>query len=173
MGGRPSKPIELLAHENKTHLTKEEIEHRKQAEQSLYTGETFLETEQVKKNEIAHEEFLRLQKLYSNITYIDALDQGIINRYCLEIATLERLQNLFDMMESKVGEAEPQDLSDLYKSINGILGKINKSKELLLKYEDRLFLHPTARIKAIPKKPEKEEKTSGVGAFMQKKGLIG
>jgi hypothetical protein len=42
---------------------------------------------------------------------------------------------------------------------------ITKSKELLLKYEDRLFLNPASRIRSIPKKPPEEEKQSRFAAF--------
>ena len=43
---------------------------------------------------------------------------------------------------------------------------IHKGVELLLKYEDRLFLNPAARIRAVPKTPPKEEKPAGIAAFM-------
>lgn len=169
MAGRPSKPTEIIEAEGKTHLTKAEIEHRKQAEKSLYTGENFTESKQVKQNKIAHTEFLRLRRLYNKITYVDALDQQIVNRYCLEISNQEKLQQILEKMELKIDDCEQletKDIIQLYKSINGVLSNINKSKSLLLQYEDRLFLNPTSRIKSVPKKPEKPEKKSRLKSFM-------
>jgi hypothetical protein len=46
---------------------------------------------------------------------------------------------------------------------------MQKSKELLLKYEDRLFLSPAGRIKSIPKTPQKKEKPSGIAAYRAKR----
>ena len=167
MGGRPSKPVDMLLLEGKSHRTKAELELRKEAEKALYTGECFLETQQVKENQIAHKEFLRLKRLYGKITYIDALDQQIINRYCLEIANQVRLSVLLDKLENKLDDdkLETNDLVNLSKSISSILSNVAKSKELLLKYEDRLFLNPATRVKSIPKTPEKKAKPSGIAAF--------
>lgn len=172
MAGRPSKPTELILYEGKSHRTKAEIGQRKQAEQSLYTGESFKESKAVKDNKTAHSEFIRLKRLYSKITYIDALDQQVINRYCLEISNQERLTSLLEKMESRIDEddgIDTKDLIQLYKSISGVLTNIAKSKEMLLKYEDRLFLNPATRVRSIPKTPEKPKEQSGMAKFMSKR----
>lgn len=170
MAGRPSKPVDLiLAEGNKDRRTKAELEFRKQAEKNLYTGENFVESKQVKADTTAHKEFLRLKRLYSKVAYVDALDQQIINRYCLEITNQYKLQELLDKMESNIDDCEnleTKDIIQLYKSINSVLSNINKSKDLLLKYEDRLFLNPTSRIKSVPKKPPQPEKKSKLQSFM-------
>jgi len=170
MAGRPSKPTELLLFEGKSHRTKKELENRKKVEQTLYTGETFKEQKQVKDNAIAHAEFLRLKRLYHKISYIDALDQQIINRYCLEISNQIRYQKLLDKLEIKLDDEniETSDLVQISKSISGVMGAIGKSNELLLKYEDRLFLNPSGRIKSVPKKVKEEKKQTGIEAFRQK-----
>lgn len=171
--GRPSKPVDLILLEgNKDRRTKAELEYRKKAEEALYTGENFKEEKFVKENPIAHKEFLRLRRLYSKISFVDALDQQMINRYCLEVANLSNLQKLYEKLESKIDDCEQletKDIVQLYKSITGVLSNMHKSKELLLKYEDRLFLNPTSRIRSIPKKPPEEEKPSGMAAFMNKR----
>lgn len=151
------------------HRTRAEKEFRKEMETFLYTGETFTESKQVRENKIAHKEFLRLKRLYSKIVFIDGLDEQIINRYCLEVANQVQLQMLLDKMEARIDECEPDNLVQLYKSISGVLSNINKSKGLLLKYEDRLFLNPAGRIKAIPKTPPKEGPKSGMAAFLAKR----
>jgi len=156
--------------ENKSHRTKAEIKYRKQAEQALYTGEHFKELPQVKNNKIAHAEFLRLKRLYEKISYVDALDQQIINRYCLEVANTYAIQQLLDKLENDLEEAEEfNDRLKLYEAINKTMSAGDKSKALLLKYEDRLFLNPTTRIKSIPKTPEKKEEKSGMAAYREKR----
>ena len=170
---RPSKPAALIEAEGNTnHRTKAELEYRKNAEKALYTGEKFKEINQVKNNPIAHKEFLRLKRLYSKVSFMDALDQQIINRYCLEVANVQKLQDLAEKMEKKIDDCEELDagkLVQLYKSISGIHAQIQSCKNLLLKYEDRLFLNPMGRIKSIPKKPPKDEKKGGINTFMAKR----
>lgn len=175
MAGRPSKPVELLIFEGKSHRTKAELKHRLAAENMLKTKENYKESAEVKANLIAHKEFLRLKKLYNKIEYVDALDQQIINRYCLEIANMQRLSALLDKMESQIDVLEeyvdfkPKELVDLYRAIAGILSKIESSKKLLLAYEDRLYLNPAARLRSIPKESPKKESPGGIQAYRQKR----
>jgi len=163
--GRPSKPIDLIMLEgNKLHLTKAEIERRRLAESTLATGEDFAETPPVKANATAHAEFTRLKRLFTGIKYVDALDQQIINRYCLETANQYTLQDRIARIGNELDNCK--DFSDrlkIYELISTIQSQMNKSKELLFKYEDRLMLSPTARIRALPKKvEEKKEELSGI-----------
>lgn len=171
MSGRPSKPTELIVIEGKTHLTKSEIEYRKQNEKALYTGENFNEIDIVKSNKIAHKEFLRLKRLYGKISFVDGLDEQIINRYCIEIATLQQAEKtLNELYELQEDTEELEKKIEIINLINKTITSINKSKELLLKYEDRLFLNPATRIKSVPKKPEKEDKKpTGIAAVMNKR----
>ena len=171
---RPSKPVQLLLNEARGHRTKAELIHRAEAEQALYTGVVFREHKQVRENEIAHKEFLRLRKLYKHITYVDGLDEQIINRYCLEVAAAHQLQENLARLHGDIDAAEDiEQRLTLYDAVNKTIAAMNKSKELLLKYEDRLFLNPTARIKAIPKQPPKEEEKSGMAAFISKRAGAG
>ena len=169
MAGRPSKPTDMILLEGKSHRTKAELNHRKSAEQALYTGENFRESVQVKNNPIAHKEFSRLKKLYAKIAYIDALDQQVINRYCLEIANQIRLADLAEKLELKIDEINDNmrtsNIVALFKAISGVEYEIRKSKEFLLKFEDRLFLNPASRIRSVPKTPEKQAPESGIAAY--------
>jgi|GEM_PF-3240715 len=165
--GRP-KLVDMTA----GHRTKAEKRIRKEAEQALYTGEKFHESEQVKKNAIAHKEYLRLKRLYDKIPYVDALDHQSVNRYCIEVSNQIRLTGLSEKMESKLDDCEDLDageLVQLYKSIAGVISDIRKSAEMLIKLEDRLLLNPASRIKAIPKTPEKKSEASGIAAFRAKR----
>ena len=170
---RPSKPTELIVLEGRGHRTKAELEHRKKAEKSLYTGQTFRASEEVRQNEVAHREFKRLKSLYSKIQYVDGLDEQIINRYCLELANLNNINERIEKLDNELDTVDDsKERIKIYELMARLDSATLKSKELLLKYEDRLFLNPTSRMKAIPKTPPKEEKKEGMSAFLAKKGLM-
>jgi hypothetical protein len=146
MAGRPSKPVQLIKLEgNKDRRTKAELEFREKAEKALYTGTTFKESPAVKADPVAHREFLRLKKLYKKIQFVDGLDEQMINRYCLLVSQEQKLMESDDFLA------------------------LHKTREMILKLEDRLFLNPVSRIKAIPKKPPEEEKESPMAKFLQRR----
>ena len=164
MSGRPSKPTALIL----GHRTNAEKNVRKNAEKALYTGITFKEQPQVKSNDIAHAEFMRLRSLYNKINYVDALDQQIINRYCLEVANLHILQDELSIQGNDLSSCEELgDRMKMYDVIYKTRSSMDKSKALLLKYEDRLFLNPAGRLRAIPKSPVKEADESGFDEFLK------
>jgi phage terminase small subunit len=158
MAGRGSKPVQLIKLEGKSHRTKKELDHREKAEKSLYTGTSFKESPAVKSDPIAHKEFLRLKKLYKKIQYVDGLDEGIINRLCELVSRKHSIQLMIESAENNIEKLE------LFKEIRKVEADIRKD-------EDRLFLNPTARVKAIPKTPEEENKKSKMSSFLQKRGV--
>lgn len=161
MAGRPSKPTQLIKLEGKSHRTKKELEHREKAEKSLYTGINFKESPAVKSDPVAHKEFLRLKKLYKNIQYIDGLDEQIINRYCMLVSQENSIQEMINSVKYS------NEKIDLFK-------EVNKTRDMILKLEDRLFLNPTARVKAIPKNPPDEGKNkSPMSEFLKRRGNNG
>lgn len=157
---RPSKPVDLILQEgNKVHLTKAEIDHRRKMEKALSSGDSRItETAQVKADEVAHSEFMRLKRLFKDNNYVEALDSQIINRYCLEISEQHQLQNQLDQLHTDLTRVdEPGDRIKLHDLIHKTTMSIYKSTDLLLKMEDRLFLNPSTRIKAVPKTPPQNE----------------
>jgi len=149
MAGRPSKPVQLIKLEGKSHRTKAELEYREKAEKALYTGTTFKESPAVKADPIAHKEFQRLKRLYKKIQFVDGLDEQMINRYCLLISQEQKLMQTDDFQA------------------------LHKTREMILKLEDRLFLNPVSRIKAIPKQPPEEKKESPMAQFLKRRGAHG
>jgi phage terminase small subunit len=140
------------------HRSKAEKEQRQESEQAVYTGKKFKEHKRVKENQIAHAEFLRLKRLYQSIQYVDALDEQLINRYCLELAQVEPLEKLVEKMEDSIDKCEnPGQMVKIYQSIAGTLKALASKKAMLLTMEDRLYLNPTARMRSIPKSPPKEK----------------
>ena len=57
------KSADIIRMEGKSHRTKKELRQREQAEKALLTGIPLKERQEVKDNEIAHKEFLRLKWL--------------------------------------------------------------------------------------------------------------
>jgi phage terminase small subunit len=163
--GQP-KPLSLV----QGHRTIAEKQVRAKAEKSLYTGEQFFEVASVKADPLAHKEFVRLKRLYSKIAFIDALDQQLINRYCLELSNLEKLQKNLIELQYIADETDQMDVKiAILDRITRISQIMMKSKELILKYEDRLFLNPASRVKSVPKTPEKAAELSGIDAFLAKR----
>ena len=78
-----SKSADIIRMEGKSHRTKKELRQREQAEKALLTGIPLKERQEVKDNEIAHKEFLRLKKLLEKINKFDDMYE------VLEVRTLE------------------------------------------------------------------------------------
>lgn len=158
MAGRKGQPVELLLLKGAKHLTKEEIERRKQAEESLKSGVTkFHPSDQVLLNPIAKETFIKLLVLYQDIDYVEGLDEAIINRYCLMTAEAERVQKLLIGMEEAIDECEtPAQKVNLYKAIASAEITVGRIRDRLLQMEDRLLLNPTSRVRNVPKKQKEK-----------------
>lgn len=165
--GRPAKPIEIVMVDGKKHLTKEEIELRRKAQEKLRNKVTaFRASERVKNNPEAFAMFKKLKKLYKDAVYVDGADEQIINRYCLLTAEIDSMEALLDRMDAAVDKCEePKQMVEMYKSITGMTGNIKSAREMLLKMEDRMLLNPTARIKNVPKKIKDDKPESKFNRF--------
>lgn len=173
MAGRSSKTTDQIKDEKKSHRTKAELEYREAAEQAVFTGFKFKERDKVKNNPVAHKEFIRLKKLYKQIQYIDALDEVIINRYCLTLAEIEPLEQLLEKMQEDVDECEkPSERIALYKTIAGTLMSVNRMKTLVTAWEDRMLLTPAGRMRAIPKTPQRKQPQSPLNAIEEQTGAV-
>ena len=157
---RPSKPVGLILTEGKTHLTKSQISVRMSKENELKSNQTYNPNEKVSSIPAALKMFERLQQLYDNIDYIDGLDENIINRYCLLTVETDSMEKMLLRMEDDIDKCEDSERRVIiYKTISGITGNLNRSREMLLKIEDRLFMNPASRAKNVPKKQEKPPET--------------
>ncbi len=159
MPGRPAKNIDWhIANGNRRHLTNDEIESRSEHEASIRSGvRNFKASEQVMKNMVALNQFKKLKRLFRCIKCIEGMDENIINRYCLLFAEAEALEKLLLTMNDDVDNCEDfNDRLSLYKAISGTQAGLNKSRDMLLKIEDRLLLNPTSRIKNVPPMPKKQ-----------------
>lgn len=194
MPGRNAKPVGLhLAQGNPSHLTKAEIEARKNSEVKL--GEKELDKLKlpafVRKDKIAAKLWRELIKEYKSaaeqgVELLTSSDVGALALYCKTFSEYERLLEAYQRID-KIAE----DTDSLYQyileqdeyamkamsqiaqlaSIDGILKietAINKKIDMLLKLQDRLFLNPLAKVKNVAKKPEPKQE-SAMAKFLNRR----
>ena len=139
---RNAKPIELIVLEGKTHLTKEQIEHRKKSE--IRFGTPWLVCPDfIKDDPVAMERWGELLELYHGVSFISSSDSGIVARYCKTHSDYLRLLG-------KQAECEDPTVYLKYAAV------IKQTADQLQKMEDRLFLSPLSKVKNIPKKEEEK-----------------
>jgi len=189
---RPSKPTELILLEGKSHRTKAELELRASGEQALITGVTMQAWPEVKKNRRAAIEFKRVCDLLCVIKKNDALNESVINRYCLlraECVEFEEKRETFyrgiKQMEKEYKEQVPETdpetgktvyalpPSQYYKLLRNMQGdvvaldkQIMQKRTMMLSIEKENLMTIAASMRSIPKTPEKEEKKSGIAAYL-------
>ena len=173
----PIKPYAVLTAEKKSHRTKKELKLRQDGEKSLATGTKLKEKSEVKKNPIAHKEFLRLQKLLVEIEKNDAIYEIIINRYCIiyaECFDLEaRRDEVYDLIHElrntfyeTADELEPLDKAMLLNEFTKSMAKLSTTminldrqvqtkRRMLLDIEKESIMTIAAALRSIPKKVEK------------------
>lgn len=189
--GRSAKPVELLMLEGKKHLTKEEIEERRNSE--IKFGDRKIKCPNyVKNDDIAYEKWKEINKLFKGFDFISAGDSDLIAKYCTTFSEYMTLRNCHQRISEihydcedldKAIEAElknedgtsekvfsykvKKQLRDMI-SVNAILQietAINKKVDMLMKMEDRMFLNPISKIKNIPKKQKEEAPSEKWGKF--------
>jgi phage terminase small subunit len=190
--GRNAQPIDILTAKGKKHLTKEEIELRKESELKL-GGDKITCPMYVVSDTIAYKKWRDLiadyNKAKKNGTeIIKSSDAGILAMYCKTFSEYQMLLKSYQRvseihydckeLDDYIDEVDEFDknlfaykvkkqLRDLF-SIGGILTietAINKKMDMLIKMEDRLFLNPLAKVKNIPKKESKGESDPNADMF--------
>lgn len=170
MAGRPSKPLHLV----KKHLTKKEIDIRKQAESSLITGIPLKEKIEVQQNEIAHQEFLRLQELLMRIDKNDDLYGDSINRHCVLVAEIHELNLTKEKMTKKLDnlqntlletEDEAKVLAVLQKQILEMDKCIMSRRKLIHDISKENILTIASALRSVPKQPDKKEEDDPMERF--------
>ena len=164
----PTKPVNIIEMEGKSHRTKKEIRQRKQAEESLLTGKKIKESEEVKNNEVAHKEFLRVKNLLEAIEKNDDLYGKIINRYCILLAECtefeEKREKLYDRsmeLEEHFDDFEYPDYikmqMELSKQIISYDRQIQAKRKMLFDIEKENIMTIASSLRSIPKKTEKKK----------------
>lgn len=166
----PPKPFAILKAEKKSHRTKAELKQREEGEKALVTGKALKERPEVKNNEIAHKEFLRINKLLEAIGKNDAIYEGVINRYCLMVAECSEFEDLktrlyceLSELAKKYSEGEIQFTEYLeYKDKlqNKIIScdkQLQSKRKMLLDMEKENIMTIASALRSIPKKAENKK----------------
>lgn len=183
MGGRNAKPVSLhVAEGNPNRLTKEEIQRRKEAEVKLGTQDLkkLKKPRYVTRDKVANKLWNDLIKEYNSaaeqgIELLTSSDVGTLALYCKTFSEYEhllsarqRIENIAvdaDDLEEYMQDSEMFDYKARVQmtqliSTDGILrieAAINKKMDMLLKFQDRLFLNPLAKVKNVTKPQKKDE----------------
>lgn len=147
---------------------------RKQAEQSLLTGEEIREKPEVKQNKIAHKEFLRIKKLLKNIEKNDDLYGVVINRYCLLYAECfefeKKREKMFEQLcdlqekEDELIEHEEMTQKEFYgiensmqKNLIALDRQVQSKRKMLLEIEKENIMTIASALRSVPKKVGKKK----------------
>lgn len=187
MPGRNAVPVDLQVLDgNPNRLTKAEIKRRKESEISL-GGVKLTAPSFITKDKVAYTKWKKLVQEYGEaadkgVELVTSTDIGILARYCKTfseyVSLLKRRNSISDIDYLDTGaldlleEDNPEKAAkDLYNKMNYIISTeglikidtaINKKLDMLIKMEDRLFLTPLAKIKNIPKAPQKSEEVDPI-----------
>ena len=166
--GRRAQPVEIIKAKGKSkHLTKKEIEKRKDAEIKFDTKKLTVPV-YVKNDTAAFRKWKELMAMFRDIEFISAPDAGSLARYCKHhseylnlIQDRERIQNIeidFSEYQMELPEFIQAGIERIFKmeQLLKIENLINKKSQLMITLEDRLFLNPVSRLKNVPAKKKEE-----------------
>ena len=133
-------PGNVVAIDNfKKHLTKKELENRKNAEYGLTRNIIKLAKPlSVKNNKAANDYWNSTIKRMKDISMLDDLDSDMLARYCHIAARIDYLNEVFNH-------------EDAFKDI---LPRIEAAERNMLSYADKLGLTPNGRIRLAKKRAE-------------------
>lgn len=169
----PPKTADIIRLEKKSHRTKKELRQREQGEKALLTGITLKERQEVKDNETAHKEFLRLKKLLQKIDKFDDMYGAVINRYCVLYAETKEFeekrerfyQQLCEFQDAKEDllineEMTPREYygieASMQKNLVSLDRQVQSKRKMLSDIEKENIMTIAASLRSVPKKPEKK-----------------
>ena len=99
----------------KKHLTKEEIDQRKQGELALLSGIEIRISETTLKDKIAKQEFERVLEILTAVGKNDALYEAVINDYCMYKSDIERYTKYRKNAEKDIKSLEKMEIDPIEK----------------------------------------------------------
>lgn len=148
---RPSKTVEILEKEKKSHRTKAELELRKAAEQAALTGIKIKPDNDVKNDTVAMAEYKRIVRILSKVGKNDALYESVINEYAMLKADIER----YRVMKAQVEESD-LPIKEKCEMTLRLDAQIDKYKKRRFDIEKENGMTIASAMRAIPKKPEQK-----------------
>jgi len=167
---RPSKTIKTINSEKRSHLTKEQIAFRAEAEKIFSTDKPFIENSEVKKNKIAHKKFIELAEIFEEIKLSDALTGEPINLYCVLYSECVNLEKKIKDNQKRIRVIEKQyknkeinvaDYVELLSAIDKALFKYDSllmsRRDMMIKIARESLMTVSSKLRAVPKNPPKDE----------------
>ena len=169
---RPSKPVELLKSEGKSHRTKSELAFRKRQEAETLTGKKLQEPAAIKKLKIAHETFMKTRRLLDAINKNDELYSAAVCRYCTNTQKLEDAEMSVEVLKNELDELRNSrehfeasgDLSGYYKMLTKLEDTVTRKEQLsanlrkeLTDFEKENCMTIASSLRSIPKQPDKKK----------------
>lgn len=146
MRGKKPKPANLLKFEGKSHLSKDDLAAREAAQVKI--GDSVLiAPDYIQADPIAFDKWKEVVGFYRDAqtaNLVTSADIDIISQYCSLFSEQKFLQQ--QRAKAKSG-----------KNILKFGTALNKNREMMLKFQDRLFLNPPARSRNIPKKIKEKD----------------
>lgn len=161
------KPIELiLLNNNSGHRGKDKINERIKQESMMRIGNSnFQPTARVLADKEALKRWNEVCKIFNGFQFVTDVDTSFIEKYCLthsEYCQLQETRN--DILNKNLDNLQTFHAMDKIH----LHYQINKKLDMLIKFEDRMFLNPASRIRNIPQKQEEVKKVDPLDKY----GLI-
>ena len=177
--GRPPKRLQLL----QGNLTKRQIETREKGEKSLSVDAKMKKSKMVREDKEASKHFNRVVKMLGAVEMADGLCENVINRYCLLLAKMERLEQETERTHAAMDELAERkgemDFPDYMKALTNLMKSATAGERLGAKVRDQLLaierenlMTLQGKLRAVPKKAEKPaEEESGLAAYRNRWGM--
>lgn len=154
---RPTKPMQVLKAEKKSHKTKAELAVRAHGEEALLTGSPLRASNEVRSNPRALREFKRLQRLLGTIEKDDGLYGNIINRYCLLAAECDELVEAHALIKQRADAVEEtSDYLECMKLLYKNDALLQQKRKMMFDIEKENVMTIASALRSIPKTAEKK-----------------
>ena len=172
-----AKPLSLI----EGHRTKAELAARAAGEKALSSTEKMKAPAGAAKNKAAYAHWKRILQILAGVELNEAFYERVIWRYCLLLAehdqlTVERetrADDLEHVRAEKSGAFDGMEPAEYYALLDARIRVLDladkavaKKRDQLLAIEKENLMTVQGKLRAVPKKPDKE-KPSGIAAFRQ------
>lgn len=179
---RPAKSIDMIIAEGRNHITKAEIELRRKEEQALLTGQAIKEWPATRMSPSAHKHFMRVRSLLGKIGKNDALNEPVINRYCIMLIEAEdmeedmrSLSTQLTVVEAMHERREMGDREYLRKKADLLNQKVtldrtlSSKRKMLLDIEKENIMTIASGLRSVTKRPKEEEQEDRMSDMLDRR----
>ena len=144
------------------HLTKEELEARRQAESEVLPRRQKLKLNKpsfISTNKQANAYWNQILKRMAGLALLDDLDSEMLAGYCSMLARRDETILLVSQLTERLGVAdmEPDETLEAMSRLNVLHGKLHALDRTLLQYAEKLGLTPSGRVRLAQKRAQAAE----------------